>query len=82
MSPLCCKEYIFYHFSHKTRVHRTIVIADNDNSIWAALSNDGSYTAVSPIPYAHIYDLENDRQNATVFPISDGYNIANRAYTW
>jgi len=28
--------------------------ADKDNSIWAALSNDGNYTAVSPIPHAHI----------------------------
>jgi len=64
MGPLCCKEYIFLH---KTRVHRTIVITDNDNSIWAALSYDGNYTAVSPTLHTRIYGLENDRQNVKVF---------------
>jgi len=57
---------------------RTTFVADKDNSIWAALSNDGNCAAVSPIPHAHIYGLENHRQNATVFlSISDGYNVTN-----
>ena len=73
MGPLCCKEY---NFLHKTRVHRTICIADKDNSIWAAFSNDGNYTAVSSTLHTHIYGLENDRQNTKVFfSISDGYNV-------
>ena len=63
---------------HKTRVPRTISVADKDNSIWAALSNDGNYTAVSPTLHTHIYGLENDRQNAKVFKISDGYNVTSR----
>ena len=46
-------------------VSRTIFVADKDNSIWAALSNDGNYTAVSPTPH----------QNEVFPPISDGYNV-------
>ena len=68
-------------FLPKTRVYRTIVIADKDNSIWAALSNDGNYTAVSPTLHTHIYGLENDRQNAKAFfqfQMAIAYNITSR----
>src|SRR6218665_3181864 len=35
------------------------------------------HTKVTPrSTHAHNYDLENDHQNATVFPISHGYNVA------
>jgi len=65
--------YIYY----TTQVSRTIFGADKDTSIWAALCNDGNFTAVSPIPHAHTIWSWKRSSKRKGFSISDGYNVTN-----
>jgi len=52
MALLCYKQSHIY----TTRITRTIFVADKDNSISAALSNDGDFRVVglSPIPLVKV----------------------------
>jgi len=63
--------YIYYT-KHESSV------ADKDNSIWAALSNDGNYTAVITYPM-HMplitWPWKWSSKRKSVFPILDGYNV-------
>jgi len=57
-------------------IPRITFVADKDNNIWTALSNDGNYTAVSPIPHAHIiWPWKGPTKDKSSFSISDGYTV-------